>query len=280
MEVRIITILVSLIIFVSIGLNIYQYQIVNEFKSLPIEEVEEIEVFISDDNDIVSESDALIRNVCFGGLTAELGQQLKIVWDGSNIDKVNIVLLDHRAGDNYHVIATDVSFSEGYFYWYIPLKFIYPGEKSFALWIGEYKPPAQKGDWEPLREEAESMIYYQQERISIMGDYVQLNRPSPRDVWSLGQSEYLTWMTSRVEKINIILLDERDNSYRVIATDISQTNQPYSWNVSSDLSPGNSFRVYMGTYRPLAQKGDWSEVESIACSFPHVYDLSDRFTIE
>jgi hypothetical protein len=87
-------------------------------------------------------------------------------------------------------------------------------------------------------------------------------------------------MASRIEKINIILLDGRDNSYRVIATDLSKISSPYNWTVPTDLSSGDSFRVYMGTYEPPAQSGDWGEVESIAYSSPQVYDLSDQFTIK
>jgi len=103
----------------------------------------------------------------------QMGSKYKIIWFANNFvssDKVNIILLDGRAGYSYYVIATDVPAVApsgtytgtpiGIYSWTVPSMGIMPGSTNpFKIYIGKYKPPAQSGDWESLKAAAESVLY-------------------------------------------------------------------------------------------------------------------------
>ncbi|TSC95078.1 MAG: hypothetical protein CEN87_90 [Parcubacteria group bacterium Licking1014_1] len=120
------------------------------------------------------------------GEQLQMGGTYDILWDSSKFsraDKVNIILLDARAGYSYYVIAKDFSLSaplpQGWdsntfmrmYSWTIPTTGFTPSSanaNSFKIYIGKYAPPAQNGDWESLRALAESGVYGYGNSFSIV----------------------------------------------------------------------------------------------------------------
>ena len=112
----------------------------------------------------------------------QMGSAYNIIWFADNFtssDKVNIILLDGRAGYSYYVIATDVPAVNppgtyagtpiGTYSWTVPATGIIPGSTNpFKIYIGKYKPAAQSENWEPLRASAESGIYGYGNNFSIV----------------------------------------------------------------------------------------------------------------
>ena len=98
-----------------------------------------------------------------GGEQWELTGTYNIVWDSiglTNEHDLNIVILDGRAGWSYYAIVTDLPGNQGVYSWTIPTEGILPGTtNTFKIWIGEYMPPAQSGDWESLKTTANSQTY-------------------------------------------------------------------------------------------------------------------------
>ena len=85
------------------------------------------------------------------------GNTHDIKWVATDLDEVNIVLFDERAGRSYKVIARDIPAHQRKYSWKVPEKNYLSGDTAFRIWIGEYSPPEESGDWEVLREEADKM---------------------------------------------------------------------------------------------------------------------------
>lgn len=112
----------------------------------------------------------------------QMGSTYTIRWFAdkfSTTDKVNIVLIDQRAGDSYYVIARDISAYAnsslgagtpmGSYSWIIPTTGFIPGStNTFKIYVGKYSPAFQNGDWVPLKSTADTGVYGYGNNFSIV----------------------------------------------------------------------------------------------------------------
>lgn len=134
-----------------------------------------------------------------------------------------------------------------------------------------------------IQEIQSQIMQIQKQLILSDGEYIRVDRPGGETL-TFGDIHYITWLANGIDKVNIILLSNMDNgggwSYYTIATDVPASQEIYYWTVPSiGILPNfaNSFKIWIGKYKPPIPQGNWDALKIIAYS--QTYGESSVFNI-
>ena len=231
-------------------------------------------------------------------------EKMTFTWSYNSYEnkKVNIILLRNDQGFNpyqltpknkYFVIASDIDSNSGKYDWqpsaeflasiapsvfypYVGSSWINVGAVPFQIFIGEYDPPAQNGDWDSIQAFAYSKNYAiykidpnDRNTFEIANKYIKSQTPLSGQVINLGDTVNISYTASEKYFVqygmqDIVLVDVNKGTYKVIVRgkDIYGNKNLidgnfYSWKVSNDILPGdNSFRIWTGDLN-VWFSGEW-----------------------
>ncbi len=210
----------------------------------------------------------------------KIGEEHEISWRSNYDGKVNIILLDARAGLSYYVIARNIDEDDWEYNWEFPQEaeeWSLPGNHVFKVWIGSYDPPSKSGDWEPLKDEANSKIHGESEYFTISSSgekSITVISPNGGEEWEKGETYVIDWESIGVDDIEVISLIDYSNSSNPMGYHLTyhhSTEILYSWTISDSFEVGDKYKIEI-----TASEGDeivsdesnsyFSIVESLECN--------------
>ena len=182
------------------------------------------------------------------------------------VDKLNIILVKDRCFDpimsggpgpksigKYMVIGSGIPKGQVYYQWKISEEFINlmgDGDCKYKLWIGEYKPPSQTGDWDSINMYTSSPAYgvFDESAVRITtkksDSFVS---PTPGQVVKIGDTLKIetSFYGSGIGSSDIFLINGDNSDITPIFT--QDWLKIYMWKIPSTVKPGNNYYIHIGT---------------------------------
>src|SRR3989344_4029491 len=181
-------------------------------------------------------------------------------------NKLNIILVKDRCFDpimsggpgpksigKYMVIGSGIPKGQVYYQWKISEEFINlmgDGDCKYKLWIGEYKPPSQTGDWDSINMYTSSPAYgvFDESAVRITtkksDSFVS---PTPGQVVKIGDTLKIetSFYGSGIGSSDIFLINGDNSDITPIFT--QDWLKIYMWKIPSTVKPGNNYYIHIGT---------------------------------
>ena len=183
-------------------------------------------------------------------------------------NKLNIILVKDRCFDpimsggpgpksigKYMVIGSDIPNGQVYYQWKISEEFINlmgEGDCKFKLWIGEYKPPSQSGDWDSINMYTSSPAYgvFDESAVRITTKAEPaffIISPMAGQIVKIGDTLKIEtfYAGSGIGSPDIFLINGDNSDITPIFT--HDWLKIYMWKIPSTVKPGKNYYIHTGT---------------------------------
>src|SRR3989338_7342012 len=184
------------------------------------------------------------------------------------VDKLNIILVKDRCFDpimsggpgpksigKYMVIGSGIPKGQVYYQWKISEEFINlmgEGDCKFKLWIGEYKPPSQSGDWDSINMYTSSPAYgvFDESAVRITTKAEPaffIISPMAGQIVKIGDTLKIEtfYAGSGIGSPDIFLINGDNSDITPIFT--HDWLKIYMWKIPSTVKPGKNYYIHTGT---------------------------------